>query len=91
MPGFLHPIPYSGCANWPFSLHFSPVCVSYILCEAATAAPHKREGQEWKDTEEGTSKDSMNRTPVLVDHALQGGGSYGAFTCWVLDQLLEEP
>ena len=29
--------------------------------------------------------------PVLVDIALQGGGSHGAFTWGVLDRLLEEP
>jgi NTE family protein len=28
--------------------------------------------------------------PVLVDLALQGGGSHGAFTWGVLDRLLEE-
>ena len=32
-----------------------------------------------------------NRTTVLVDLALQGGGSHGAFTWGVLDRLLEEP
>ena len=31
------------------------------------------------------------RDPVLVDFALQGGGSHGAFTWGVLDRLLEEP
>src|ERR1700741_2099561 len=31
------------------------------------------------------------RDPVLVDFALQGGGSPGAFTWGVLDRLLEEP
>src|SRR5689334_24334513 len=31
------------------------------------------------------------REPVLVDFALQGGGSHGAFTWGVLDRLLEEP
>jgi NTE family protein len=30
-------------------------------------------------------------SPVLVDLALQGGGSHGAFTWGVLDRLLEEP
>jgi NTE family protein len=30
------------------------------------------------------------RTPVLIDLALQGGGSHGAFTWGVLDRLLEE-
>src|SRR5512134_2582150 len=31
------------------------------------------------------------RDPVLVDLALQGGGSHGAFAWGVLDRLLEEP
>src|SRR4051794_41741369 len=31
------------------------------------------------------------RGPVLVDLALQGGGSHGAFTWGVLDRLIEEP
>ena len=31
------------------------------------------------------------RAPVLIDLALQGGGSHGAFTWGVLDRLLEEP
>src|SRR6201993_1186739 len=30
------------------------------------------------------------RSPVLIDLALQGGGSHGAFTWGVLDRLLEE-
>ena len=31
------------------------------------------------------------REPVLVDLALQGGGSHGAYTWGVLDRLIEEP
>jgi NTE family protein len=31
------------------------------------------------------------RAPMLIDLALQGGGSHGAFTWGVLDRLLEEP
>jgi NTE family protein len=31
------------------------------------------------------------REPVLIDLALQGGGSHGAFTWGVLDRLIEEP
>lgn len=31
------------------------------------------------------------RKPVLIDLALQGGGSHGAFTWGVLDRLLDEP
>jgi NTE family protein len=33
----------------------------------------------------------MERDPILIDLALQGGGSHGAFTWGVLDRLLEEP
>jgi len=33
----------------------------------------------------------MDRSPLLVDLALQGGGAHGAFTWGVLDRLLEEP
>jgi NTE family protein len=36
-------------------------------------------------------KDEASREPVLVDLALQGGGSHGAFTWGVLDRLIEEP
>lgn len=34
---------------------------------------------------------ATKRAPILVDLALQGGGSHGAFTWGVLDRLLEEP
>ena len=34
---------------------------------------------------------ASDREIVLVDLALQGGGSHGAFTWGVLDRLLEEP
>src|SRR3974390_731604 len=34
---------------------------------------------------------NSGRDPVLIDLALQGGGSHGAFTWGVLDRLLEEP
>jgi NTE family protein len=33
----------------------------------------------------------IDREPLLIDLALQGGGSHGAFTWGVLDRLLEEP
>lgn len=33
----------------------------------------------------------VNRDPILIDLALQGGGSHGAFTWGVLDRMLEEP
>jgi NTE family protein len=35
--------------------------------------------------------DITAREPVLVDFALQGGGSHGAYTWGVLDRLIEEP
>jgi NTE family protein len=38
-----------------------------------------------------TSITTSSRAPLLVDFALQGGGSHGAFTWGVLDRLLEEP
>jgi NTE family protein len=37
------------------------------------------------------AKTPITRDPILVDLALQGGGSHGAFTWGVLDRLLEEP
>ena len=33
---------------------------------------------------------TIARDPILVDFGLQGGGSHGAFTWGVLDQLLED-
>ncbi|MBB3979608.1 NTE family protein [Rhizobium azooxidifex] len=35
--------------------------------------------------------EKSSREPVLVDLALQGGGSHGAFSWGVMDRLLEEP
>jgi NTE family protein len=37
------------------------------------------------------AKSSPARSPALVDLALQGGGSHGAFSWGVLDRFLEEP
>ena len=34
---------------------------------------------------------NSDESPLLIDLALQGGGSHGAFTWGVLDRLLEEP
>jgi NTE family protein len=45
------------------------------------AAPRKRSA---------ATRATKGRAPVLVDLALQGGGSHGAFTWGVLDRLLEE-
>ncbi len=42
-------------------------------------------------TAAATAAKQTQREPVLVDLALQGGGSHGAFTWGVLDRLLEEP
>ena len=39
----------------------------------------------------GVRRRDAARDTVLVDLALQGGGSHGAFTWGVLDRLLEEP
>jgi NTE family protein len=41
-------------------------------------------------TEESAGRFESRREPVLIDLALQGGGSHGAFTWGVLDRLLEE-
>ena len=32
---------------------------------------------------------ALDRPPILVDLAMQGGGSHGAYTWGVLDRLLE--
>jgi NTE family protein len=37
------------------------------------------------------AKTTITHDPILVDLALQGGGSHGAFTWGALDRLLEEP
>ena len=42
-------------------------------------------------TEPQTRHVGEARDPVLVDLALQGGGSHGAFTLGVLDRLMDEP
>jgi NTE family protein len=42
-------------------------------------------------TESQTQSPRETREPVLVDLALQGGGSHGAFTWGVLDRLMDEP
>ena len=39
----------------------------------------------------GQPRRASRRATVLIDLALQGGGSHGAFTWGVLDRLLEEP
>jgi NTE family protein len=41
-------------------------------------------------TNAAKGRGKTDRSPVLVDFALQGGGSHGAFTWGVLDRLLEE-
>jgi NTE family protein len=42
-------------------------------------------------SEKQNDRQKSKRDEVLVDLALQGGGSHGAFTWGVLDRLLEEP
>jgi NTE family protein len=42
-----------------------------------------------KEAQKGRTGES--RDPVLIDLALQGGGSHGAFTWGVLDRLMDEP
>ena len=42
-------------------------------------------------TEPQTQSAREARDPVLIDLALQGGGSHGAFTWGVLDRLMDEP
>jgi len=46
-----------------------------------------------KETQRRRSGEARNfvHQPVLVDLALQGGGSHGAFTWGVLDRLMDEP
>src|SRR5258707_5226184 len=36
------------------------------------------------------TNEALDRAPILVDCALQGGGAHGAFTWGVLDRLLQE-
>src|SRR4026209_531566 len=43
------------------------------------------------DTAPSYPSANSGREAVLVDLALQGGGSHGAFTWGVLDRLLQEP
>ncbi|MET0868779.1 MAG: patatin-like phospholipase family protein [Pseudorhodoplanes sp.] len=42
-------------------------------------------------TDPQATSQNTGRAPVLVDLALQGGGSHGAFSWGVLDRLLQEP
>lgn len=39
----------------------------------------------------GKAMTTLQRKPLLIDLALQGGGAHGAFTWGVMDRLLEEP
>jgi NTE family protein len=43
------------------------------------------------NTARDDARAASDRGTVLIDFALQGGGSHGAFTWGVLDRLLEEP
>ena len=44
-----------------------------------------------KPVHEAQERHGDARDPVLIDLALQGGGSHGAFTWGVLDRLMDEP
>ncbi len=46
--------------------------------------------EEARQFAQGSTAASARPAPLLVDLALQGGGSHGAFTWGVLDRLLEE-
>ena len=52
----------------------------------------KRRSSKTRTVRTGSNraKAPSKRNPVLIDLALQGGGSHGAFTWGVLDRLLEE-
>ena len=55
-------------------------------------APRARTSRPRSDAEgRRPTRPHSHRSTVLVDLALQGGGSHGAFTWGVLDRLLEEP
>ena len=47
-------------------------------------------GLPWCSMQRTTSNGGGKGAPILIDLALQGGGSHGAFTWGVLDRLLEE-
>jgi len=61
------------------SLHAGPT-----TAVRTNVAPSRVEGV-------GQARRASPRATVLIDLALQGGGSHGAFTWGVLDRLLEEP
>ena len=61
------------------SLHAGPA-----TAVRTNVAPSRVEGV-------GQARRASPRATVLIDLALQGGGSHGAFTWGVLDRLLEEP
>ena len=63
----------------------NPLGEGRVAPRAPTSRPRSRaEGRR-------PTRPHSHRSTVLVDLALQGGGSHGAFTWGVLDRLLEEP
>src|ERR1700704_193679 len=56
--------------------------------DSPAGTPDRRETMQAAQSDASLAHD---RAPLLVDLALQGGGSHGAFTWGVLDRLLEEP
>jgi len=68
-----------------------------IVTPETDTTPHDRGGGERTRTPPkrgdaaGCGRGATQRSTVLIDLALQGGGSHGAFTWGVLERLLEEP
>jgi NTE family protein len=60
----------------------APQAAATMLRARAAASKVERGGQ---------ARGASQRSTVLIDLALQGGGSHGAFTWGVLDRLLDEP
>jgi NTE family protein len=61
------------------------------VAKAKAAGKRRSQRAPAKRARTTTSGTAAKGAPVLVDLALQGGGSHGAFTWGVLDRLLEEP
>src|SRR6516164_9488277 len=59
-----------------------------LLISAASREPL---AMATKPVHEAQERHGDARDPVLIDIALQGGGSHGAFTWGVLDRLMDEP
>ena len=69
----------------------SSLKVRHALVKGFCRSGHRRRHDFREVVADDAAKTSITRDPILVDLALQGGGSHGAFTWGVLDRLLEEP